>query len=269
MRIRLGLTFKNRAVSIPFNYQYHLASATYGLLSAASPEYALFLHDHGYIGPDGKLRKLFTFSKLLATPQPRPQGPYLLYAKESKIELFISSPMIQEFIQHLIMGMFHQQRIFLPSANGREELLVEQVETLIEPVFSQECRFKTMSPMTLTTRIDTEEGSDLYFYRPLDEALPQAIRKNLIAKHQATYGGLPEDDRLDFIVDEDYIHRRGGPEKVSKLITIREGHADATKVKAFEAPFTLKGSTELMRTAWECGIGDKCSMGFGCIDVIK
>ena len=49
----------------------------------------------------------------------------------------------------------------------------------------------------------------------------------------------------------------------SKLIVIKEGTPEETKRKAFESYFTLTGSTELMRPAWGCRLGEENSMGFG------
>jgi len=92
------------------------------------------------------------------------------------------------------------------------------------------------------------------------------VRKNLLAKYEIIFGRLPEDDRLEFVIDADYLARRGGPEKVSKLITIKEGTAEETRIKAFECPFTLTGNPELMGVAWECGVGDHNSMGCGMVE---
>jgi CRISPR-associated endoribonuclease Cas6 len=268
MRIKLSFRPLPKPADIFINYQYHLSAAIYATLSTSSPDYSTFLHDHGYMGIDGKPRKLFTFSKLLSTPRPTPQNQKLIFQKGSRLELIISSPMLQEFVLHLISGLFARQQIILPAEDGTQGFDIEQVETIADPVFGNECRFKTLSPLVVTTRINTESGVKSYYYRPLDPELPEALRKNLLAKHQTAFGRAADDERLDFIIDQDYITRRGGPDKISKLIHIRQGHPDETGIKAFEAPFTLKGSPSLMRVAWECGLGDKCSMGFGCVDAI-
>ncbi len=47
------------------------------------------------------------------------------------------------------------------------------------------------------------------------------------------------------------------------MIVIKEGTPEETKRKAFESYFTLTGSTELMRAAWGCRLGEESSMGFG------
>ena len=50
--------------AIPFNYNYALHSAIYGLIEKSSGEYSRYLHDKGFINETVKKRfKLFTFSK--------------------------------------------------------------------------------------------------------------------------------------------------------------------------------------------------------------
>ena len=269
MRIKMTLRANQHRCSLPYNYQYPLSAAIYKILANSSPEYADFLHDKGYIGPDGKPRKLFTFSRLSFTPKCRPKGKMLSVAPNSSAALFISSPMLQDFVQHFVIGLFSNQKIEITAAETRAVFFIEQVETIAEPEFTSPSRFIALSPIVLTTQIDTPTGLQTYYYRPLDEQLANAVRESLIRKHETVYGAAPQDTNLTFEVDREYIERRGGPDKVSKLITIREGFADATKVKCFIAPFTLSGSTELMHTAWECGLGDKCSMGFGCVEVLN
>ena len=64
MRIRLTLRPQEKKCIIPLNYQYYLSAAIYNILADASPEYAGFLHNRGYVPKQGKPMKLFTFSRL-------------------------------------------------------------------------------------------------------------------------------------------------------------------------------------------------------------
>ena len=269
MRIKLFLRADERSHSLSFNYQYSISSAIYKILSRSSPEYADFLHNKGYIGPDGKPRKLFTFSKLFFFPKRKQRDTFIRIAPNSRATLFISSPMLGDFVQHFVIGLFSQQQIEIAGPHAKLVFYIEQVETVAEPQFTSPCRFKALSPIVLTTQIDTPNGLQTHYYRAFEEELPEAVRQSLIRKHETAYGKSPKNLDLRFEIDREYIEKQGGPDRVSKLITIREGFADATKVKGFVAPFTLTGSTELMRTAWECGLGDKCSMGFGCVEELN
>jgi CRISPR-associated endoribonuclease Cas6 len=266
MRIKLILR-PSITGDIPLNYQYYLSGAIYKILRNSSPEYARFLHNQDYTGQDGKPRKLFTFSFLTLTPHRKPENNKLLISLSTKAILYVSSPMLNDFIQNFVKGLFYNQKIVIRTKNTDASFFIEQVETISEPEFKATTKFIALSPIVLTTKLDTTEGLKTYFFRPLDEGLSEAIRKSLLRKYETVYKKRPADDRLKFKIDKEYIQRRGGPAKVSKLITIRQGDPGETKIKAFVTPFTLIGSKELMQTAWNCGIGDKCSMGFGCIGV--
>ncbi len=268
MRIKLTLTSSVNS-EIPINYQYQLSSAVYRILSAGSLEYSKFLHDRGYLGPDGKVRKLFTFSRLYFRSKINISGHRLTVTQGSNAILFISSPMIEDFIQNFVVGLFENQKIEISYRDQKTSFFIKQVEVLPEPEFKKSCKFIAMSPIVLTTQIDTPEGLKTYYYRPLDKELPQAVRRSLVKKYVAVYHRQPQDPEINFKINREYIKKKGGPERVSKLITIREGFPDETRIKGFVSPFTLSGSCELMKIAWDCGLGDKCSMGFGCVGLVK
>jgi len=51
------------------------------------------------------------------------------------------------------------------------------------------------------------------------------------------------------------------------LITIKEGTPEETKVKGMLAPFLIKGTRRMLKFAWEIGLGERNSMGFGMWDI--
>jgi len=266
LRIKLSLLSESTGW-LTLNYQYQLAAAIYAILSQSSPAYSAFLHDHGYLGADGKLRKLFTFSRLQLYYGFVQQGEYLRLSNCTRAELYISSPMINEFIQHLVVGLFTNQKIIIENKKKAALFRIERIEVLPNPEFTETCRFLALSPIVLTTTANTLSGMQMYYYRPFDEGISEAVRASLLKKHETIYNTPPENTNLTFTIDREYITRKGGQDKVSKLIHIKEGHEDETRVKAFLCPFYLTGSKQLMQTAWDCGLGDKTSMGFGCVEV--
>ena len=269
MRIKLTLRAPRERGYIPINYQYPLSSAIYTLLQQGAPEYAKFLHNQGYIGADGKPRKLFTFSRLFINPSQKPIRNLLPIAPNSTATIFVSSPMLGDFIQNFVSGLFNKQSIEINGLQQRTSFAIESVEAIEEPKFSRITRFRSLSPIVVTTLVDVDNKTQTYYYRPLDEGLSDAVRKSLLKKYETVYGAKPHETDLEFVVDTDYINKRGGERNVSKLVALKEGYSDETKVKGFVVPFSLTGSEELMRIAWECGLGDKCSMGFGCVEVEK
>ena len=97
---------------MPINYQYPLSAALYKILSSGSAEYSQWLHEKGYLSPKGKPTKLFVFSKLFIPQKDRkPEKNILKIFNHTKCQLFISSPMLEDFIQNFVVGLFSAQII--------------------------------------------------------------------------------------------------------------------------------------------------------------
>ncbi|NIR47109.1 CRISPR-associated endoribonuclease Cas6 [candidate division KSB1 bacterium] len=129
------------------------------------------------------------------------------------------------------------------------------METVLEPRFSDEMTFSLLSPMVVSADSDTHRTA--YYIRPEEtDAFSEGVRKNLMFKYQTLRGKPPDSDTFRLAFDRDYINKKQG--RISKLIRIRD-----TQVKAVLAPFTVTGSKELIWLGYECGFGEKNSMGFG------
>ncbi|MFQ5676527.1 MAG: CRISPR-associated endoribonuclease Cas6 [bacterium] len=260
MRIALRLLPKQKLTAISLNYQYSLSAAIYKILGKASPAYADFLHDHGYTAPSGRLMKIFTFSKLW-NPYTRRDGRMLLSSKESWT-LQVGSPMLEEFVQNFVLGLFETAEVAIGGPGWHAAFHVEQVEALPAPEFKKRMRFKCLSPITASTMIEKDGRLQVEYYRHDTPGLSEALRQNLLQKYQLVQGKPPENPKLTFRFEK-------SDRPKSKLITIKEGTPEETRRKAFESYFTLEGSEELMRIAWECGLGEENSMGFGMVEVVK
>jgi CRISPR-associated endoribonuclease Cas6 len=265
MRIRLTLRPQEKETVIPINYQYPLSAAIYKILSNGSPDYATWLHARGYLSPDKKPIKLFVFSKLFI-PQVKIKQNALIAHHYHRCTMIVSSPMLEDFVQNFVIGLFATQKIEIGSKEVVGRFIIEQVETLPTPEFSRTTRFKCLSPITLSTKKEKYGSLQEHYYRPSEPELAEAIRDNLIAKYETVHQKQPDDSRLEFKLDKEYLQKKGGDLGLSKLIIIKEGTSEETKVKAFECLFYLTGSQELQQIAWDCGIGQRNSLGFGMVD---
>lgn len=269
MRISLQLLPGSNGAVVPLNYQYPLSAAIYKILKKASPAYAEFLHDKGYQAASGRLMKLFTFSKLWI-PQVR-RVTNGLKGGNGFWRLQIGSPMLDEFVQNFVLGLFDTAEIAIGSKGTHAEFQVQQVETLPVPEFTNKMRFKCLSPIVASTTREQNGRLKIYYYRPDDEALSEALHKNLLEKYDIIKGSQKATffEKIafsDFSELKFCLEPQDKPK--SKLITIKEGTPEETRIKCFESYFTLEGSPELMQTAWECGLGEHNSQGFGMVDVI-
>ena len=145
---------KQQVTKISLNYQYSLSAAIYKILRQASPVYADFLHDQGYAAPSGRLMKLFTFSRL-SNPGARRRDA-ILVAREGKWHSQVGSPMLEEFVQNFVLGLFKTAEISIGGAGWRAPFQGERVETLPMPEFTKRMRFKCLSPITASTMVERD-----------------------------------------------------------------------------------------------------------------
>ncbi len=274
MRLELTLKPLEKECTIPINYQYPLSGAIYQILANASPDYASWLHNQGYKTLQGKNLKLFVFSKLFIEDM-EAKGNKLIIHNMKPCKLYISSPILEGFIQHLIMGIFNKKHITIASHYAIGNFQITDIIPLPKPEFSscngisKKSRFLCLSPIVVSNKGKTDILSKVpHYIRPEEPEFSEAIYKNLLKKFVLLYGHTPEKKELSFSWDDVYIKRHGGysSRKISKLVTIQEGNQKReTQIKSFISPFYLSGSTDLIYTAYECGIGEKNSLGFGMI----
>ena len=129
LSIRLRETSQN---ILSVNYNYPLAAAIYKLLRFGSEEFAEFLHEIGYKNA-GKTYKLFSFAlrfdrfKIINEK---------IKLTEPTVNLIISSPLIDDFIQNFVVGTFEQQKIELFGSGIKSTFVIEQVESLLDALKS-------------------------------------------------------------------------------------------------------------------------------------
>ncbi|ABB14264.1 CRISPR-associated endoribonuclease Cas6 [Carboxydothermus hydrogenoformans] len=247
MRIEVLLKPREKAVFLPFNYQYQITSAIYETIAKSSPEFARKLHDEGF----GERRfKFFTFSQILAKRKKlAPDGFWII----GECSLKISSP-LYEFLLHLLNGLFKDHKFII----GREEFTVKGAFIRENPEIKPGQTFVCLSPIVVSTLKEGYTKPYYIRYTEEPELFSEKIRQNLLRKFATYYGRLPVDDRLFFFFDEEYLQKNKG----TKLIHYRD-----QKILGYLAPFTVEGSAELIAFGYDVGFGEKNSMGFGCAEV--
>ncbi|MBU2635709.1 MAG: CRISPR-associated endoribonuclease Cas6 [Bacteroidetes bacterium] len=265
MRIKLTLKSTQQNVVVPINYQYPLSAAIYKILNIAEPQFAELLHSKGYPTQHNRRFKFFTFSKLFFKFPPNIKENVFVMKKNEAPQLLISSPLDESFVQNFVTGIFISQEFPIGLKNVcHTTFMVETVETLPEPDYGTEVKCSALAPISVSAKSENKQPD---YLRALDNRLSNAIRDNLIWKYKTLNETEPKDNDLTFEIDKDYVIKRGGEERVSKLIKIKEGDAKETRIKAFVAPFKLTGSKDLIKLAYDCGIGEKNSLGFGMFEV--
>lgn len=262
--MRLKLTLKaDEGNLISFNYHYHLSAAVYNLLHFGSAEFAKFLHNIGF-NLNGKTYKLFTFA-LRFEKYTNLKNAIRLDTPEAY--LYITSPRVDDFIKNFVIGTFEKQTIDLSELNFPIKFRIRFVETLPDPQFSAEMNFSMMTPMVLSTRREHNGNINQYFLRAEDMLeINRVLTQNLQNKFQATGNTKKADGNVELIWDKDYIQKT---KRITKKITINQHGKYPIDVIGIQAPFKLKGNPELIKIGYECGFGEKNSMGFGMAEVVN
>lgn len=266
MRIRLTLLPRGRDTAIlPLNH-HPFQAVIYHALGEIAPDYSQALHEVGYGGANSYKRfRLFVYSRCyLPDPQIRERAyirdGHLLF-NPGRIEWQIASP-IPDFIRALIAGLAIKQVITIGDPYASLDLEIAKIEIIEPPPFKESMLFYTLSPITVSISEQIAEGTlRKHYVRAGDERFGTLVRTNLVEKYRALTGDDPDDSRLRFEFDEHYICKRGGVDRISKLVQFKD-----TKIKAYQAPFRVSGSLELIRLGWECGFGNANSQGFGMVE---
>ena len=247
MRVRLGFSALRKGTELPLDHQHAVASLIYSALDSGSTEFAAKLHDVGFQS-GGRTFKFFTFSRVLTHKAFR-NGDQLVL-EDPNIELQVSSP-VNEFIEHLVAGLSRQEKLQI--ANGRFRLT--HSELIPPPRFAERMSFRALSPITESVRVAPDHPTFL----SLADNWSEVMQRNLRRKYEALHGHSPEDQRLVWTWDKDYIDNADRRRK--RLSVLRDIHG--IKVRGWLAPFVAEGSRELIELGYEAGFGARNSMGFG------
>ncbi|MBS1517944.1 MAG: CRISPR-associated endoribonuclease Cas6 [Bacteroidetes bacterium] len=273
MRIRLSVKQNKPDQLIPINYQFLLSSFIYKTIENSDGNYSRWLHDSGFMSGNKKF-KMFTFSKLNI-----PKSSFVsLYGKSFlKIECsrfeFDISMMSNKTVEKFIIGMFMDQKMNIYEKNVESEFSVNTVEMVPEPEIKEEMIFRTISPMVLSRSIIHNGKQSQEYLSPEDPEYFNYLKKNLLEKQttllMSKNGSAPDDKDSNVLKlgTVDSFELKGNCK--SKLITIKEGTAEETKIKGYYMTFKIKADPEIIRTSYEAGFGKHCSLGFGCVQEVR
>lgn len=260
MRIRLTLQAISRdsKIEIPINYQHPLQHAVYKILSKSDVVFSSRLHDRGYQYKDGgKIFKLFTFSNLIVPHFGIDKERERLIIKCNRVYLYISFQPEKD-MQRFIQGIFAQHSFCICDGLSEAEFFIQDVLIMKPLEYSCNDTFQTMSPICISLRND---HGNMDYLRPDHPLYEKGILSGLLSRYKVIYGKEYE--------GETYCHLKVLCEPKSALISIKSGHSDGTRVRGFRYKFQIDLPEPLMQIAWESGLGEKGSMGFGMIEKLK
>ncbi|MBO9638184.1 MAG: CRISPR-associated endoribonuclease Cas6 [Siphonobacter aquaeclarae] len=250
--MKVLLTFRPETAGsvIPINYQYELSAWIYRVIARADQDYATFLHELGF-RTGKKSFKFFTFSQL-DVPRRAVEGDRLRILSDT-VRLKISF-LLDAAAEQFIIGLFKGQRMELADRKSRAAFQVAQVDVLAPAPAVSELHLRTLSPLVIGRK--NTLGHDDYL-SPDEDDFPKLLIENLKDKYKAAYpeSVVPVEEIRFRLVR---LHQRP-----TKLITIKAGMPEETRVRGYLLDFELSGPSEVLEVGLLAGFGKYCSQGFG------
>jgi len=246
--LRITIEFSSeKEVKVPIHYNYILQGLLYRNLS--DKDYRNFLHQAGY-RIDNKQFKLFTYSRLL--------GKFRMYKEEGKIgfmppvQLVVSSP-LEQFITDLAETLIKSEFNFL----GDNLVEIKSINVHKNIDFGDKVKIKMLSPVVTYRTIMKDEKKYTNYYSPWNPEFKDIVRDNLLGKHEVIYGNHPTSEEFKIIPNGSQEQR------FARIINYK-----GTFIKAYAGIYWLMGSPDLIKVAYDTGLGSKNSQGFGCWEVV-
>lgn len=242
MRLEIILKGKNN-FKVPFNYNHILSAIIYNKISDLN--FANELHS-------SKSFKFFTFSQIYI-PKRRIVKDGII-AKDGVISFYISSP--NDFlIKSLVDGFLEDLEISFQN----QKLTIQKIEALKTPEFSSKSEFKTLAPIIVRTKKEIDGELKIWDLAPSDKFF-KSLENNLIKKYIKFNNLTKTDKKINIYSDMNFVKR--------KRISINKGNA-TTHHRAYMMDLILEGDLDLIEFAYDVGIGEKNSMGFGMIKLLE
>lgn len=240
VRLKISLSANGKEFKIPFNYNHVLSAIIYKKI--ADLELASQLHaSQDY--------KFFTFSQI-NIPRRKPVRDGML-SRDGKISFLISSPNNQ-LIKSMVEGYLEDGQVNFMGQN----LLVEQVELLKMPPIKKRMHMKTLSPLMARIQKEVDGKLRVWDLNPNDLKFYENLQNNLINKYIKFYGDYDGDTYVKIVPQLESIKR--------KRITIPKMDQE-THHRCFLMQFEIEADKRLIEFGYDCGLGEKNSMGFGMV----
>lgn len=238
MRAKITVRTKNGNNILPFDNNYFMMSYLYRIIGYINPDFAADLHN-------ARDFKHYTFSYV----NPKEIRPVKTGLKiiDNHLSFRVSSPN-EEFIRYLVEGMLEHPEIKI----GKVEGTVENIELVKPPAIKHKLYMNTLSPVIVKKPVKRDGKLRSHELYPKDGQFYTYLLANL-RKRYSHFTKTPAENKnvhFEFLSFKPKRHNINGEHwrgSFGKLV--------------------MEGDPDLMRFAYEAGLGEKGSCGFGCVEV--
>ncbi|MCK9639114.1 MAG: CRISPR-associated endoribonuclease Cas6 [Prolixibacteraceae bacterium] len=256
MRYKLTLKlFDPHRNILPVNYQFELGSWFYRMVNQQDSALHAYLVSSGYVKTEEPFRN-YVFSHLMV-PDRKIEGDRLLIQSERVGLIFSTIP--DESLAPLVIECFKKIHFLLGDRISQVSFLVETVERLPDPDFTDKMTFKTVSPLHLTMKVKDRKNEQ--FLSPEISGYARFFYENLQQKFRLLNGfDHPHDPLIGKFKLRSPVTQKG--------ITVHSGNSGQNKLIGYQLRFRLQADPELLKVGYYLGFGEKNHLGFGCCEIL-
>ena len=231
----------NGIIKIPFNYNHILSAILYNKIKDLNLSNKMH---------ESKDFKFFTFSQLFFKKKKIIKNNFL--SLDGRISFYFSSPN-KNLILNIIDGFLEDKEVSFIN----QKLIISKVELLSNEKFVEKMEFQTLSPLYAKT-LKKNGNKQIQWDLTPGERFFTALENNLVKKYINFYNLSRTDKRIKIYSNMKKVKR--------KRISIKNGN-ETTFHRSFLMDIILEGDLDLIKFAYDCGLGEKNSMGFGMLEL--
>ncbi|ADI02104.1 CRISPR-associated endoribonuclease Cas6 [Syntrophothermus lipocalidus] len=245
--MRLHVIFSSDGpIKLPWNYLHLLHGYLYAAITRTYPDVGVFLHEQGFVVEDHKY-KMLVFSRLFPKKAAGIDDGLIL---QPPFHWWVSSP-LSPAMEALAATMLKEGTALI----GGVELRIKKIEAEPVPEFTGRVLCEMISPLIASTGIVRNRKLHKRFLLPSEPDFWRVVEDNLRRKAVALGLSVVHTDEMKFEVIGNWK---------SRLF-----EAQGTWVRGYEGSFIIMGAEKLFALAYEAGLGERNSQGFGMFRVVE
>lgn len=234
-------------VKLPIQYNHILQGLIYDHISDAALRH--FLHEEGF-DINNRRYKMFTFSRLEGRFNMNRDKGTIEFQPPLKMTLSSAMDVLIEDLSEAFMKSNHLSLLGQP-------IYLSAIKVMPRPSISDRLKVKMLSPVVAYSTGKNMEKTITYYYSPMEANFSKIIEEGLHRKYQLIYNRRLLEPEVS-IKPIGHIDNR-----YMKVMEYKN-----TVIKGWMGIYWLEGNPELLKVAYDSGIGSKTSMGFGCFDIL-
>lgn len=257
MRFKLVLTVQSEYSGniLPVSYQYELSSCIHRLLTEDRTAYEQWLGINGFLPEMNTQYKLMSVSNFYI-PKIKVEEDRL-YVLAKRVQLWIST-LPERGTEEFFQKIFLEREILIGDRRSQVGFKIDALVKSNPVEYTETMTYLSLSPIVITCM---RANRSFEYVGPDSPDYEQLLLRSILDKYRYFYG-------KEFPFDADLKFELIAPPK-RKGIFIKRFTREESKVIGYMCKFHLTLHPVLQQLIHNTGLGDKISLGFGCIEIYE